>query len=115
MKLRTKSSIAFLLLLIPIVYLLTTAFFGVLASILEQSMNRDGLYVLFAAIAIFLLLTAPLIVVICSIGSLAFQVMAYKSAGLRITTVLMTVASFVFIIVSLLLAQKLLIAMMFST
>lgn len=112
MKNKSKPQIAFLFLMIPVLFLVTTVLFGVLASILEQPLNRDGLYTVFATISILLMLTAPAVFTACSIISFVFQIMVYKSEGLRIRTFLMTVASLAYAVASIFYAQQMWISMM---
>lgn len=90
-ELRTK--IAFSLLIIPLAYLVLLATFSLIATFLEKPCDRDGIYVLFAGISIFLIFLLPLVIIDCSIGSFVMQILALRNGESKIKNILMMFVS----------------------
>jgi len=89
----SKTKGAFLFLLHPIAHALLFALFTTIATLLEQPCDRDGIYVVFSSIAIFFLMTFPLVTWECSMASMVFQVLAMIKKEHVIKNVIMLIVA----------------------
>ena len=103
-----RTKIAFLLLLIPLVYMSVLATFGLIATLLEKPCNREGIYEFFAGSSIFLMLFLPSISINSAIGSLVMQILALKKGESKFKNILMMPINAIYIVAGSILLSRIL-------
>lgn len=112
MKKSIYTKIAFISLLIPISHIILFFVFMLLACLTEFPCERDGIYLVFAGIDIFLLLLFPVIQLNCSVLGIVFEIIALCKGESRIKNVAMLIASSAYIVLDVIFSYKLYLGMM---
>ena len=93
--------------LFPILPFVLLAIFGLIATLTEIPSNNSGfIYTASALISIALIISIPLIIIICNIGSISMQIVAIVRKEILWLNILLIILSSAFIILSLLFMRE---------
>ena len=96
-KIGIKTKIAFLLLLSPLIYTVQLIMFSLITALLEQPCNKDGIYLVFAGISVFLSFFLPFCIIGTGCGSVVMQILALRNGESKIKNFLMMFISIIYL------------------